>query len=139
MAPSLAKTWTVLIEATDGRPPHTGDVALFGSEGALTLHRVVRTFDRQGRLFFFHRGDGRGRMAIADGGTILGRAVAVLSPPGEPFPTLERLDASTGHRFSRARARSRIYLACLRLAEGTHVTGWPLARAVARLIQRALF
>ncbi len=138
MAPSLERGWRVRVEPATGAAAAPGEVLLLEGEGRLILHRAIAVFTRSGERLVFHRGDGGGRIGFARADAIRGRAVAILHPPGRPFPHGAVLDKATRRRLAVAGARCRLFIWCWRLATAARVDGSGTARVAGRLLRRAL-
>jgi hypothetical protein len=137
MEPSLGRGWRVVVEPT-ADPLCPGDIVLIrGAQGNL-VHRVVHVADFHAGTRVFHRGDAGGGTGLSLVDDVLGRVTAIVAPPDQPLPTVERLSATLARRLRGARVRCRLYALTRQLAEGLAVGNLvPLDRA-APLVRRLL-
>jgi len=137
MEPSLERGWRVRVEPLRG-DPEPGALVLFQTASGYLLHRVLHLSRQRDGSFVFHRGDAQGGIGMIRANAALGRVTAVLSPSGEPVPTLESLPAERRRAFERARARSRAFARARAVALGLGLVGTPLARLGRRALRRLL-
>ena len=108
MRPSLEPGWKVRIEPIRGEIA-AGDVLLIDNGGPRPiLHRAVHVGEREGMPVVIQRGDAGGPLVATPLASVVGRAVAVLSPEAAPAPSLDALDSRSLRRFRRARWFARL-------------------------------
>jgi hypothetical protein len=137
MEPSLRRGWKVRVEPVSADPEPGALVVLETRSGHL-LHRVLHVARFRDGVWLFHRGDAGGRVGMTPGGAVVGRVIAVLLPPDQRLPTLDRLSPTASRTFVRARIRSRLYAACRAVAHSMGLFGTPAARLGGRLFARLL-
>lgn len=136
MAPGLLRGYRLRVVPLSA-PPVAGDVVVLRSPATLGLvvHRVVALAQLGGRAVVLHRGDAGGRVGMAHADAVVGRAAAVLDPPGESVPALGGLAAAQRRAFERAQARCRFYVKLSQRARdgrGARFLWRPLARLARR-------
>lgn len=137
MEPSIPLGARVRVVPVSG-PLHRGDVVLVESGASRVLHRVVHVVRDGDATLVFHAGDASGAAGVVPREAVLGRAVAILSPEGLPFPTPDRLELDVLARLDRASRRSRVYSRLREISRAKGVRRLTALRSLGGAVLRSL-
>ena len=135
MTPTLpvgARAFVARVAAAEVAP---GDVVLIGSDPHPILHRVLHVARVGDRIVVLHRGDAGGGIGVADGGAVLGKAIAVLESAPGPTPSLATLSPRLRRSSDRARRRARLAAFGVHFGLRRRSRPWWAQRAAAWLLR----